>query len=147
MLAMVTVFTVLFSVNAYAGIDANALNNEMLSNINELRATQGAGPLKMDSSLISVANIRSKEASVEWSHTRPNGQQGVEMIAGNKWKGENLSNVSKADDVTEAAEYMFDNLVASPTHYDNMVFGDFTKIGISSYIKDGTITVAYMFSS
>ncbi|MCR4590713.1 MAG: CAP domain-containing protein [Lachnospiraceae bacterium] len=146
LLFMVILFTMLFSVDAYA-VNTNAVNNAMLQNINELRASQGLKALAIDSSLISIANIRSKEASSKWSHTRPNGEQGVKMIPGNKWKGENLSYVRETEDVEEASKIMFDNLVASPAHYDNMVFGEYTRIGISSYVGNGKITVAYMFSS
>ena len=47
---------------------------------------------------------------------------------------------------------MFDNLKASPMHYDNMVFKNFTKIGIGTYVtktSDGKIslTTAYLFSN
>ncbi len=140
-------FTMLFSVNAFGAVDTNALNNKMLSSINGLRASLGLQALSMDSSLVSIANIRSQEASSKWSHTRPNGTQGADMIPPDKWRGENLSYVTGTEDVAEASKIMFDNLVASPTHYDNMVFNQFTKIGISSYVENGKITVAYMFSS
>ena len=143
----VLVFTMLFSVNAFAAVDTNALNASMLTSINQLRASLGEGALVVDSSLVSIANVRSQEASVKWSHTRPNGTQGADMISANKWRGENLSYITGTEDVSEASRIMFDNLVASPTHYDNMVFGQFTRIGISSYVENGKITVAYMFSS
>jgi len=142
-----SVFSLLSCVNVFAAVDTNALNNSMLQNINDLRESLGLQPLKIDSSLISIANIRSDEASDEWSHTRPNGEQGVEMIPADRWRGENLSNIIDTEDVTEAAKIMFDNLVESPEHYDNMVFDQFTRIGIASHVEDGKITVAYMFSS
>ena len=72
-------------------------------------------------------------------------------------EGENLSYVTFPDfnyseeEQEEAAEVMFDNLVASPTHYDNMVFGSFTKVGIRTNVAntaDGTrLTTAYLFSN
>lgn len=151
LLILVMMFTMLFSVKTnlftFAAVDTNAVNKKMLSSINQLRAEQGEQALTMDSSLISIANIRSQEASGKWSHTRPNGQQGADMIPADKWRGENLSYVTGTEDPAEAAEIMFKDLVASPTHYDNMVFDKFTKIGISSYVENGKITVAYMFSS
>ena len=147
MLFMVMFFTVISSVNAFAAVDTNALNNEMLHNINDLRASLGLEALKIDSSLISIANIRSDEASENWSHTRPNGEQGSEMIAPDRWRGENLSKITGTEDVSEAASFMFDQLVESPAHYDKMVFDQYTRIGISSFVENGNITVAYMFSS
>ena len=51
----------------------------------------------------------------------------------------------------KAADIMFDNLVASPTHYDNMTFRSFTKVGIRTNVAntgDGTrLTTAYLFSN
>lgn len=137
----------LFSVDAFAAVDINALNNRMLSSINELRASNGVKALTLDRDLISVANIRSQEASSNWSHTRPNGEQGVELISSDKWRGENLSRIKGTEDPAKAASVMFEDLVASPAHYDNMVFGEFTKIGISSYVEGDKITVAYLFSN
>ncbi|MCR5746986.1 MAG: CAP domain-containing protein [Lachnospiraceae bacterium] len=133
------------------------LNNQMLSKINGLRESQGVADLALDATLNSYAAIRSEEAATKWSHTRPDGSQGYEMIAETKWRGENLSYIqypgfsySQADQAA-AADVMFDNLVASPTHYDNMVFGSFTKIGIRTSVLgtgDGSkLTTAYMFSS
>ncbi|MBQ7724691.1 MAG: CAP domain-containing protein [Lachnospiraceae bacterium] len=140
-------FAMLFSVDAFAAVDINALNNRMLSSINELRASNGVKALTLDRDLISVANIRSQEASSNWSHTRPNGEQGVELISSDKWKGENLSRIKGTEDPVKAASVMFEDLVASPAHYDNMVFGEFTRIGISSYVEGDKITVAYLFSN
>ncbi len=137
----------LFSVDAFAAVDINALNNKMLSSINELRASNGVKALTLDRDLISVANIRSQEASSNWSHTRPNGEQGVELISSDKWRGENLSRIKGTEDPAKAARVMFEDLVASPAHYDNMVFGEFTRIGISSYVEGDKITVAYLFSN
>lgn len=147
LLFLVIAFTWIFSVDAFAAVDINALNNKMISYINELRVSTGVEVLELDRDLIAAADIRSEEASANWSHTRPNGEQGVELISSDKWKGENLSRVKGTEDPGKAAKVMFDDLVASPAHYDNMVFGDFTKIGISSYVEGDKITVAYLFSN
>lgn len=137
--------------------NVNRLNNLMLTKMNELRASVGVGPLAIDATLNSYAATRSVEATTKWSHTRPNGAQGCDMIPANKWRGENLSYViipnygnSEAEQ-EEAAQIMFDNLVASPTHYDNMTYGSFTKVGIRTNVADtgdGTkLTTAYLFSN
>ncbi|SKB97357.1 Uncharacterized conserved protein YkwD, contains CAP (CSP/antigen 5/PR1) domain [Lachnospiraceae bacterium] len=133
------------------------MNEKLLDDINALRKSKGLKALTMDSTLVSIADTRSAEASKKWSHERPNGEDGISMIDPKLWRGENLSYVlypgydGSDEDQDAAAEEMFDNLVASPTHYDNMVFGNFTKIGIATDItetEEGTkITTAYMFSS
>lgn len=143
--------------SAASGGELAALNSRLLQDINELRASVGLSALTMDGDLLAIAAVRSGEASALWSHTRPDGTQGCDMISANKWRGENLSyvkyaafNGTDAEQVT-AADYMFANLKASPTHYDNMVFGSFTKIGIhTSKTTDGSgvkLTTAYMFSN
>ncbi len=133
------------------------VNDKLLSEINSLRASKGLGELKMDSTLVSIAGTRSEEASEKWSHERPNGEQGIDMIDRTRWRGENLSYVvypgyeGSEKEQDKVVEKMFDSLVASPTHYDNMVFGNFTKIGIANDItetSEGTkLTTAYMFSN
>ena len=138
-----------------AGVDQ--LNAELLTRINSLRASQGVSPLSMDASLCVLADTRSVEAATKWSHTRPNGMDGCDMIPANKWRGENLSYVVfggfgySEQEQQEAAEVMFRNLVASPSHYDNMIFGQFTKIGIRTSVVDTgggvRLTTAYMFSN
>ena len=137
--------------------NVSVLNNLMLSKMNDLRSSVGVGSLSIDATLNSYAATISVEATTKWSHTRPNGSQGCDMIPANKWRGENLSYVTFPEldyseaELEEAADVMFDNLVASPTHYDNMVFGSFTKVGIRTNVAntaDGTrLTTAYLFSN
>ena len=154
--AAVIIIAGLSSVSAKAA-DLSVVNSVMLNDINSLRASQGVGSLTTDASLSVIAATRAAEASTTWSHTRPNGSQGVDMIQGNKWKGENLSYVIypqfgfSAAEQQAAADVMYNNLVESPSHYSNMVFGSFTKIGIATATietSEGTrITTAYMFSN
>lgn len=120
---------------------------QLVKEINNLRAKNGLTPLVMDKTLNSVAAVRSEECSQMWSHTRPNGKQGVDAIPGNVWKGENLSMMEGSADEYTTAE-MFHMLCESPTHLDNMLFNEFTRVGISSYeAADGCVYVAYMFAS
>ena len=120
---------------------------QLVKEINNLRAKNGLAPLVMDKTLNSVATVRSEECSQMWSHTRPNGKQGVDAIPGNVWKGENLSMMEGSADEYTTAE-MFRMLCESPTHLDNMLFEEFTRVGISSYeAADGCVYVAYMFAS
>ena len=137
--------------------NVNILDNLMLQKMNELRASVGVGGLSIDTTLNSYAATRAVEATSKWSHTRPNGAQGCDMIPPSKWRGENLSYVTmpefsySQEEQEKAAQIMFDNLVASPTHYDNMTFGSFTKVGIRTNVADsgnGTkLTTAYLFSN
>ena len=137
--------------------NVSILNNLMLDKMNGLRASVGVGSLSIDPTLNTYAATRSVEATTKWSHTRPNGAQGCNMIPANKWRGENLSYVImpgfgySEEEQAQAADIMFDNLVASPTHYDNMTYGGFTKVGIRTNVADTgsgvKLTTAYLFSN
>ena len=137
--------------------DTSTVNSKFLSDINALRASKGLGSLSIDQSLVSVAKVRAQEASTTWSHTRPNGTQGIAMLPKDKWRGENLAYVQYGtftftpSEQQGAEELMFANLKASPTHYANMVHKDFTKIGIYTYVSQTgsgyKLTTAFMFTS
>lgn len=137
--------------------DVTQLNAQLLNDINSLRASQGLPGLTLDAGLTAIAATRSQEASTVWSHTRPNGQQGISMLPSDKWRGENLSYVQYGSftftpsEQSSAASLMFANLKASPTHYKNMVFNNFTKIGIATTATNTAsgikLTTAYMFTN
>lgn len=150
------IIMMLSSVPAFAS-DADAVDVLMYNNINQLRAANGLNPLEFDSNLVGIAAIRSAEASIFWSHTRPSGERGVSMMDINKWRGENLSYVTftgyygTEQEQQNAANVMFNNLCNSPTHLNNMIFASYTKVGISTtktQTPTGTkLTTAYMFSN
>lgn len=143
----------------HAEDNVETINSELLNEINELRQSKGLSALTFDSSLNKIADVRAEEASSCWSHTRPNGKQGVDMISANKWRGENLAYIDYCANVDLtleeqilAASTIFHNYCASPTHYDNLIYSSFTKIGISTYVSynsngDVKLTMACMFSS
>ena len=148
----VAIMAIFFLLIGCKSVDASEIASakqelQLVKEINNLRAKNGLAPLVMDKTLNSVATVRSEECSQMWSHTRPNGKQGVDAIPGNVWKGENLSMMEGSADEYTTAE-MFRMLCESPTHLDNMLFDEFTRIGVHSYeAADGCVYVAYMFAS
>ena len=130
----------------------NTMEEELLQEINTLRNNNGLSPLEMDESLTEVAAVRAKEASQKWSHTRPNGKEGVDLVPGNVWKGENLSTCMSAGDeeLTDdiAVELQFSDMCHSKTHRENMLFDEYERVGIYTYKNAaGKVTTAYMFAS
>lgn len=155
--AILATVLVIASTSNTTASGAASVDSVMLSKINSLRAQNGLAALTLDASLCAFAETRSVEAATKWSHTRPDGSQGADMIPHNKWRGENLSYVTYSGytgsgaEQTSAADLMYTNLCNSPTHLDNMLFGQFTKIGIATSVvqtPSGTrLTTAYMFSN
>ncbi|MEG1848535.1 MAG: CAP domain-containing protein [Clostridium sp.] len=133
------------------------VNSILLDDINALRTQNNLPALTQDLTLNSYAAIRAQEAATTWSHTRPDGTQGCNLISADKYRGENLSYVTYSEfgfteaEQAEAASIMYDALAASPGHYANMVNAAYTQIGIYTYTtqtESGVkLTVAYMFSN
>ena len=74
-------------------IDRNTFAEEILRLVNEERAKENLKPLQLADDLCQWANIRAKECVELFSHTRPNGEDGLDIISNKKYKtrGENLS--------------------------------------------------------
>lgn len=105
---------------------------EVFSLVNEKREEEGLDPLVWNKTLTKDASSRAKEISKKFSHTRPNGKEWYTLDEKNMY-GENLGkNYSTAQEV-------FDAWMNSESHKENILWKDFTQIGIALYItKDGS---------
>lgn len=65
------------------------LQNQVMDLINQERMKAGVGTLAQRADLIPASDLRAREASVLWSHTRPNGTQ--YFTVNDAIYGENLS--------------------------------------------------------
>lgn len=101
--------------------------HKLLDDVNDERRAEGLSELQFNEELNEYAAIRAEECNTLWSHTRPNGEMGYELISDDKWRGENLAkNYDHADDVIEA-------WMDSPSHKDNILFEEFDECGIAYY--------------
>lgn len=112
------------------GLRAEAL--EAYNEVNEIRAEAGLDELSWDINLESVANVRAKECSQKFSHTRPNGSQWY-TVNSKIQGGENLA--FGYDNATDCVEAWMN----SPTHRDNILYDEFEKVAISIYEDNGTL--------
>jgi uncharacterized protein YkwD len=109
------------------GLRAEALDAFKL--VNDERASAGLKALKWDQNLETVSSVRAKECSVKFSHTRPNGTQWY-TVNSKIQGGENLAfGFDTAGDAVTA-------WMNSPTHRDNILYGEFAKVSISIYQDD-----------
>lgn len=117
--------------------------DEILSQLNELRANQGLNPLTKSSSLTKGAKIRAKEMFdyEHFAHTRPDGSSWETVfhidvpLSGCKYIGENLA---EYENIYPDATSIMNLWVESPTHYENMVRAEFTHVGIAVYYGELT---------
>ena len=99
--------------------------SDILNYINNYREKKELPALLIDAELCGYADIRVKEIQTKWSHERPNGEQGYDLIPINRYAGENLAKgYTNSNDVYKA-------WLASPSHLENIVYVNFTKIGIA----------------
>ena len=100
--------------------------------INDMREDAGLEPLDWDLNLEQTADVRSEEAADVFSHTRPNGKA-WNTVNSKIQGGENLAfGFYDAQSVVDAWE-------DSPTHYDNIMYPEFTKGAISIYEDDDEV--------
>lgn len=122
--------------SAVSQAQLNQLNNKAVALINSIRPNH----LAVNGTLNSFASTRAKEASVKWSHTRPNGTRGVNMIDSSKYRGENLAKTVAYDfggtdqEINAIATRLFNNWKNSSSHYQNMTYDQFTQIGLKTYV-------------
>lgn len=113
-----------------AGLRAQAI--EAFNLVNEEREKAGIAPVDWDDNLEGVADVRSKEASVSFSHTRTNGSDWNTVNSAIQG-GENLA--FGFNDATDAVNAWMN----SPTHRDNILYEDFETMSISIYLTDDDV--------
>ncbi|WP_335786884.1 CAP domain-containing protein [Brachyspira pulli] len=106
-----------------------------LKSINEIRENEGLYPLEISEELNNIANIRSKELAISFSHIRPNNTKYDELLY------ENRIRVFSSD---ENIAYRFKNAetvisywMNSNQYKLNIVSDKFTHVGISHYAVNG----------
>lgn len=118
-------------------VSMNDLAYETFEKINEYRASLGLYPLKFNTELSKITAIRAQEASVRWSHTRPDGRDFWSVFGDyNKFNdvavGEILAKVYEPK-----AERAVNGWINSPSHNAILVTTKYTEIGIAIYEADG----------
>lgn len=115
---------------------------------NKYRTAKGVAPLKWSEAVYGMAKIRSKEATIKVSHTRPNGRTCQTVMQ--DYLGGNLSEYG----ISMAGQTFSENLYwgspwpqdamtwwkGSSGHYKNLMESAHTKGAISFYVKDGSDT-------
>ncbi|MCR5640468.1 MAG: CAP domain-containing protein [Lachnospiraceae bacterium] len=114
----------------------DAMAKEVLTILNQRRAESGLAALTWDDNLTTVAKVRSLEIVGNFSHTRPDGRSFYTAIDDQHiaytWGGENLACGQTS------AEVAMSEWMASQSHKDNILRGEFKKVGIACYYDPNT---------
>ena len=136
-------------INEYKNIQSENtytdLINEVYEITNNYRSLVGVSSLTLDSSLVEAANIRAKELSDSFSHTRPNGSSCFTVLSelGISYgtAGENIAaGYSSSQSVMEGWRF-------SSGHYQNIISSKFKKIGIGVNIVNNQYYWVQIFSN
>ena len=111
-------------------VDRNTFAQEVLILVNAERARVGAPPLRLANDLNRYADIRAKEIVKQFSHTRPNGENGALIIPACRYRGENLS-AGAASPQSVMYQWMH-----SPKHRENILFADYEELGVGYCFDD-----------
>lgn len=110
---------------------------ELVRLTNELRASLGVAPLKMDENICIASCKKAVDYYLSGYYDGPNHT----MIDGRRWQALyddfNISATAKAENLAKGPAYktaqqMFDGWKNSSVHYTNMVDPDFTRVGVGS---------------
>ena len=101
----------------------------------------------MDKKLCALAAIRAYEASISFSHTRPNGTSCFTVLTeynyrGGSLAGENLLHASPG----YPADKLVDVWMKSTSHKNNILTSSFTKAGLGIYYANGRMYIANFFA-
>lgn len=122
----------------------DTINEEIFALINQVRQKNNLPVLTYNKNLQAAADLRAKESSIQFSHTRPDGSSCHSVITDDYFVvGENLL---KADPELSTAAMMVDAWMNSKSHRDNILLQHFTETAIGVYIADDNVTyVAQLF--
>ena len=124
----------------------------VLERINAIRQEASCGPLEWSADLETAARLRAAEASVSFSHTRPNGQNWDTVFAeadAQNGKAENLAwnaGDETADAMQQAVELWYAEKAAyekdkndpSAGHYAALIDPTYKTIGIAAFQGEGS---------
>jgi uncharacterized protein YkwD len=114
--------------------------HKVLELVNEEREAAGVDPLVMTESLCESAMIRATEISVEFSHTRPNGDFCTSAV---QWVGSVGENIAWGQNTPEN---VVDSWMNSKAHRENILRDSFGSIGVGCFVDGGMYYWTQVFS-
>ncbi len=124
---------------APSGGERSDYANAVVDLVNEQRANAGVGDLAADGALMDAAMIRAQELVTLFSHTRPDGSRGLDIITGYGTRGENIA----YGQASPAA--VMNSWMNSSGHKANILKDKYTAIGVGCYQSGGRLYWVQLF--
>lgn len=127
-----------------AGYSPSGLDRAVADAVNARRLDAGLAELTFDARLCAIASVRAWELAENWSHTRPDGSDGLTVLSqygyGYGWAAENLHHGSGG------GEKIVERWMRSKGTTRNVLSESAAVIGVGSYTApDGRTYVAAIF--
>lgn len=127
------------------GYTPGSLDRAVAEAVNAQRQEAGLEPLTFDSRLCAIASVRAWELTMEWSHRRPDGSDGLTVLNqygyDHSWAAENLYNGAGS------GEKIVARWMSAASTADNILSESATVIGVGSYTTaEGLTCVAAIFA-
>lgn len=128
-----------------SGYSACGLDYAVADAVNARRQEAGLGDLTFDARLCAIASLRAYELSLEWSHRRPDGSDGLTVLRqygyGCGWAAENLHNGAGS------GERIVERWMSADSTAGNILSEAASAIGVGSYTTpEGLTFVAAIFT-
>lgn len=128
-----------------AGYSPGSLDRAVADAVNAHRMEAGLEALTFDSRLCAIASLRAWELTLEWSHRRPDGSDGLTVLDqygySHSWAAENLYNGAGS------GEKIVERWLSKPDPAGNVRSASATVIGVGSYTTaDGLTCVVAIFA-
>lgn len=141
---IVVLFAALFVMTLVTGARAESKHvAEVVRLVNAERAKAGMSAVELHTDLIAAADRRAQEASMKFSHTRPDGSEWktvfVEFDIDCSHRGENLAEGYKSPRAVVKA------WMASEGHRKNILNAEFDHIAVGISEKDGVLYWSQLF--
>ena len=114
-------------------IDQMTFAQEVLALVNEERAKEGAPPLRLAEDMLQAADIRAKELTTKFSHTRPDGSSCFTVLR-NQGNGVG-ENIAAGQTSPEAVMECWMN---SPGHRKNILDPHYKELGVGYTYQKNT---------
>lgn len=128
-----------------SGYSPRGLDYAVADAVNARRQAAGMGSLTFDARLCAIASVRAYELSLEWSHRRPDGSDGLTVLSqygyGCGWAAENLHNGAGS------GERIVERWMSADSTAGNILSEAASAIGVGSYTTpEGLTFVAAIFA-
>ena len=137
--------------------ETNQIRTHLLNSVNTERKTKANNILvKRSEKLEITGNIRAKEITKKWSHTRPNGQSWTTILSENGMKydgihaGEDLAKISitakssySQDFLKQVSDLLHKTLMSSQVHRTIILDKTYCEMGVGVYseVKNGKVDI------